>query len=283
MWRCCPTAEPPLGPRGDRGPAVRRQRAGRRPRRRRGGDGLHRLPHPRATASAGSWCCDRGMTPRQAGRMVQRLLEIDTYRMLALLALPLARELAPILTAAEQELAQIATALADARRGGRAGAARPADPAGGGDRAPSGPDAISASAPPRAYHELVQRRIAELREERIQGLQTFREFTERRLAPAMNTCRAVAARQESACPSAWRGRRSCSRPGSTSRRERQNQARAGIDEPARQAAAPPAADRRGPLGRGDHLLCRRAWSATPPRALKAAGRHGSIPEVGDGA
>jgi uncharacterized membrane-anchored protein len=43
----------------------------------------------------------------------------------------------------------------------------------------------------------VQRRILELREERIQGLQTFREFTERRMAPAMRTCQSVAARQES--------------------------------------------------------------------------------------
>lgn len=34
--------------------------------------------------------------PRQAGRMIQRLLEIDTYRMLALLALPLALGRVPI-------------------------------------------------------------------------------------------------------------------------------------------------------------------------------------------
>ena len=34
----------------------------------------------------------------------------------------------------------------------------------------------------------MQCRIDELREQRIQGLQTFREFTERRLAPAMSTC-----------------------------------------------------------------------------------------------
>ena len=47
-----------------------------------------------------------------------------------------------------------------------------------------------------AYYELVQRRIAELREKRIPGLQTFSDFTERRLAPAMNTCRATSARQE---------------------------------------------------------------------------------------
>ena len=49
----------------------------------------------------------------------------------------------------------------------------------------------------RAYHALVQRRISELRETRVPGLQTFQEFTDRRLAPAMNTCTASSARQES--------------------------------------------------------------------------------------
>ncbi|MFN6999632.1 MAG: DUF3422 family protein, partial [Elioraea tepidiphila] len=47
-----------------------------------------------------------------------------------------------------------------------------------------------------AYYEIVQRRIEDLREGRIEGLQTIREFTERRLAPAMNTVRDVARRQE---------------------------------------------------------------------------------------
>ncbi len=36
---------------------------------------------------------DRGLTPRQAGRMLQRLFEIEAYRVMALLALPLARTL----------------------------------------------------------------------------------------------------------------------------------------------------------------------------------------------
>ena len=48
-----------------------------------------------------------------------------------------------------------------------------------------------------AYRDIVQLRIAELREERIQGLQTFREFMERRLTPAMSTCEAIARRQAS--------------------------------------------------------------------------------------
>ena len=38
---------------------------------------------------------DRHFTPRQAGRTLQRLFEIEAYRVMALLALPIARQLAP--------------------------------------------------------------------------------------------------------------------------------------------------------------------------------------------
>ena len=41
----------------------------------------------------------------------------------------------------------------------------------------------------------MQQRIEELREERIEGFQTFREFNDRRFLPAIATCRAVSARQ----------------------------------------------------------------------------------------
>ncbi len=138
---------------------------------------------------------DRGLTPGQAGRAVQRLLEIDTYRMMALLALPLAREVAPALAAIESDLAGITGALVAA----------------GEQEEPALLDRLTRLAAQiesrqsealfrfgaaNAYYDLVQRRTAELREERIQGLQTFREFTERRLAPAMGTCRSVAARQD---------------------------------------------------------------------------------------
>ncbi len=74
-----------------------------------------------------------------------------------------------------------------------------------------------------AYYDLVQRRIHELREQRIPGLQTFREFTERRLAPAMNTCRAVAERQDALSRRvAWATRLLSTRVDIT--RERQNRA-----------------------------------------------------------
>jgi uncharacterized membrane-anchored protein len=45
-----------------------------------------------------------------------------------------------------------------------------------------------------AYADLVGHRTQELREERIEGLQTYREFLERRFAPAMRTCQATAER-----------------------------------------------------------------------------------------
>lgn len=138
---------------------------------------------------------DRGLAPRQAGRVVQRILEIDTYRMVALLALPVARELSPGLSRSERELAEITTALENADAEGepvlldrltRLEAEIEKREADNHYR-------FSAAA---AYYDLVQRRIEELREERIDGLQTLEEFMQRRLAPAMNTCRSIAERQD---------------------------------------------------------------------------------------
>jgi len=139
---------------------------------------------------------NRSMSRRQAGRMIQRLMEIETYRMLALLSLPVARQLGPSLADWEGRLAEITTAMA--------GAVEQDEPLLL-DRLTRLSAAIESSlssthyrfGAANAYHELVERRIAELREERIQGLQTFEEFTERRLAPAMNTCRWIGARQQS--------------------------------------------------------------------------------------
>ena len=115
---------------------------------------------------------DRGMTPRQAGRMMQRLLEIDTYRLMALLALPVARSLAPALTTTEHELAQITSTLA--------GASESDEPAllDRLTRLEAAIESIESQhhyrfAAAAAYYELVQRRIEELRETRIQGIQTF--------------------------------------------------------------------------------------------------------------
>lgn len=134
---------------------------------------------------------DVSLTSRQAGRMLQRMLEIETYVMLALLTFPLARGLLPELAASDRRLLEITTRMAEAV---------PADEpalldhltrlAAGIEHSVSSTHYRFSAA--RAYYALVERRIDELRERRIEGVQTFGEFTERRLAPAMNTCESVA-------------------------------------------------------------------------------------------
>lgn len=139
---------------------------------------------------------DRGMTAAQAGRAVQALLEVDTYRLLALLAFPVARQLSPQLARDERELSAIAAQLVSADK-----AQEPLLL----DRLTRLQAEIERHeadhhyrfGAAEAYHEIVQRRLEQLREERLDSLQTLQEFMERRLAPAMNTCVAVMARLES--------------------------------------------------------------------------------------
>ncbi|MDE2165915.1 MAG: DUF3422 domain-containing protein [Alphaproteobacteria bacterium] len=135
-------------------------------------------------------------SPRQAGRLVQRLLEIDTYTMMALLALPLAREISPAVTAIERNLAGIAeaTTSADALEDEQALLKRlsgfAAELATLSSRTPYRFGAA------RAYYALVQKRIEELREKRVEGRQTIGEFMERRLTPAIRTIETMERRLE---------------------------------------------------------------------------------------
>ncbi len=139
---------------------------------------------------------DHGLRPRQAGRLAQRLLEIETYRMMALLALPLAREAGPRVTAVEQALADITESFAriQSLADEQSLLVRLATLAAELERFVAANGYRFAAS--QAYFGLVERRIAELRERRTEGVQTIGEFMERRLVPAMRTCKAVAERQE---------------------------------------------------------------------------------------
>ena len=139
---------------------------------------------------------DLDLRERQAGRLVQRLLEIETYRMMALLALPYARASGGAMASLGDEIAQITEAMAreDGADAERALLARVMGAAARVERlAAANGYRLSAAA---AYHALVEARLAELRESRIEGLPTLSEFLDRRLAPAMATCRYAAQRQE---------------------------------------------------------------------------------------
>lgn len=138
---------------------------------------------------------DRALTRNRAGALTQRLLEIETYRTLALLGLPEAQRCAPRVKAVEDALTSILNAM-NADEGAladhklldamtRLAAELEADVAASSFR-------FGAS---RAYDSLVQQRLAAIGEEPVGAFSTFASFLSRRMAPAMRTCQTMAARQ----------------------------------------------------------------------------------------
>jgi uncharacterized membrane-anchored protein len=137
---------------------------------------------------------DRTLRPSQAGRVVQRLCEIETYRMMALLAFPLAKSAGRELSGARDRLTPITNQLSEIAE--LADQRLLLDDLTG---IWATVEKIAAATAyrfgaTRAYYALVRRRIEELREQRIEGTQTLGEFMERRLTPAVRTCEAVAER-----------------------------------------------------------------------------------------
>jgi len=146
---------------------------------------------------------DIDLRDMQGGRLVQRILEIETYRMMALLGLPHAQQAAPALNAIENDLAALTAAMVDGDQSADDAVAHSDDEqilhriTGLAARIEKmslqNSYRFSAS---QAYFRLVKARIDELRESRADGVPTIGEFMERRLAPAMDTCASVARRQE---------------------------------------------------------------------------------------
>ncbi|MBW2687465.1 MAG: DUF3422 domain-containing protein, partial [Deltaproteobacteria bacterium] len=138
----------------------------------------------------------RDLTPLQAGRLVQRVLEVETYRLMALLALPVARKIAPDVRTTERELARITQELthAEEETDQRALLDELSKLAARVERHRS--DTTYRFAATNAYYDLVEERIQELGEGKIPGLQSIRVFIERRLAPGIRTCNAVRDRLE---------------------------------------------------------------------------------------
>ncbi|WP_372740992.1 DUF3422 family protein [Neptunomonas sp.] len=135
---------------------------------------------------------DTHLLPAQAGLLVQRVCEIETYRHMALISLPMARSLMPKLTVLDQKLAAVSQRtmdedVADVLAQMMALAAEV--------------EALSAGTANRfaaseAYFALVEKSIQELRESRVEGVQMVEEFMDRHLNPARRTCRSAAARIE---------------------------------------------------------------------------------------
>ncbi len=134
---------------------------------------------------------DVDLRRRQAGRLVKRLLDIETYRILAMMPVPLTTKYIPTLAQFDKRLAELTSqntklkCLADEQRLLDELNILSAEI-----------ESISAATNHRfsaslSYYKIVQLRVSELREERIRGLQMFHEFMEQRLAVSMNSCESV--------------------------------------------------------------------------------------------
>jgi uncharacterized membrane-anchored protein len=136
-----------------------------------------------------------GTGSRRIGRIVQRLCEIETYRAISMLGLIEARALTERLNALDPRLSTLVSRLDDA--------ARPPETALYELLAISAElEAMAVQNSFRfgatgAYEAIVDQRIDALREQRVDGRQTFGEFMMRRYDPAMRTVKSTEARLKS--------------------------------------------------------------------------------------
>ena len=138
---------------------------------------------------------DRALDANSAGELALRLLEIETYRTLALLGLPEAQRITPQVSMAEKELAQISHAMvatgeldADHRLLEQLTALAATT------EADASRSAFRFSAS-RAYNEIVQQRLLAIKETPTGLTPTIGSFLARRMAPAMRTCQMLLERQ----------------------------------------------------------------------------------------
>ncbi len=134
-----------------------------------------------------------GISPRRLGRIVQRLLEVETYKTASMLTLPIARRVSRTVFEMDRELTEIVQQMAEDD---------------GGDQPESLHRLLEMSAKieflssstafrfgaAEAYAAIVNQRIQVMREGRVKGKQLFSEFMMRRYDPAMRTCRSAQAR-----------------------------------------------------------------------------------------
>lgn len=133
-----------------------------------------------------------GTGPRRVGRIVQRLCEIETYRAMSMLGLMRSRDLSARLNALDPRLSALVSGLDNAE---------PAPEAALHDLLTISAELESLAVQfsfrfgaTAAYEAIVNQRIEVLREQRVEGRQTFGEFMMRRYDPAMRTVKSSESR-----------------------------------------------------------------------------------------
>ncbi|WP_050528757.1 DUF3422 family protein [Pseudorhodobacter aquimaris] len=144
----------------------------------------------------------KGAEGRRVGRIVQRLCEVETYRAMSMLGLMRARDLGVEINRLD---AQLSTLIA-----GMTATDRPPEVALqtllqiAAELENLSVQSGFRFAATGAYEAIVNQRIAVMREERVNGRQTFGEFMMRRYDPAMRTVKSVEARLQAMAARATR-------------------------------------------------------------------------------
>ena len=133
--------------------------------------------------------CQPETDSRRVGRIVQRICEIETYKSMSMLGLPMAREISTRMGEMDESLA----GLVDAMTGHLA---KPAETLNELLAISAELEKLQTQSAFRfgatgAYEALVNQRIEVMREDRFMGRQTFGEFMMRRYDPAMRTIKAT--------------------------------------------------------------------------------------------
>jgi uncharacterized membrane-anchored protein len=156
---------------------------------------------------------NKNLRTRRTGRLLQRIVELETYQVLSLLGLPQVRQETSNLSNLEKQITKITKSVSKTAKKNL------------NKKSIDYPDyqqdlnelsyvvakieeidsstnyRLSATA---AYYKLVEQRIQDLREERLESFQTSYEFLSRRLQPAIRTTEAFSRRLESLATRAQR-------------------------------------------------------------------------------
>ncbi len=135
--------------------------------------------------------CNYHLNNTQVGQLVRRLTDMETYRLLAMIALPLAKKIAPQLLDMDKQLAEILTVVTNEET-----TSSERDLLEKLTRIEARLEAYRAETNQRfsatkAYHQLVKDRLEGIMETRIDGYLSIGEFIIRRLNPASRTCESV--------------------------------------------------------------------------------------------
>lgn len=133
------------------------------------------------------------LNPSQMGQLARRLMDLETYRLLALIALPIAKKIAPQLLKMDKQLADILTIVTDLKT-----TKSERDLLEKLTKVEAQLETYRAETNHRfsatkAYHQLVKDRIEGIKEKQVEGFLSAGEFINRRLNPALRTCESVQA------------------------------------------------------------------------------------------